>query len=53
MPAEGVLPQLFLSEPAGRFALGHVFSGNKGFVERPEPTKVLAIGAATLPMTTG
>jgi len=33
MPAEGVLPQLFLSEPAGRFALGHVFSGNKAFVE--------------------
>lgn len=33
MPTEGVLPQLFLSEPAGRFALGHVFSGGKGFVE--------------------
>jgi len=30
---QGVLPQLFLSEPAGRFALGHVFSGTKGFVE--------------------
>lgn len=32
MPTEGVLPQLFLSEPAGRFALGHVFSGGRGFV---------------------
>ena len=33
MPAEGVVPQLFLSEPAGRFALGHVFSGGQGFAE--------------------
>ena len=33
MPTQGVLPQLFLSEPAGRFALGHVFSGGKAFVE--------------------
>ena len=33
MPTEGVLPQLFLSEPAGRFALGHVFSGGKDLVE--------------------
>lgn len=31
MPSKGMLPQLFLSEPAGRFALGHVFSSSQGF----------------------
>ena len=31
MPKDGLLPQLFFSEPAGRFALGHVFSLAEGF----------------------
>ena len=33
MPVEGLLPQLFFSEPAGRFALGHVFSLAEGFAD--------------------
>lgn len=31
MPTKRILRQLFLSEPVGRFALGHVFSSQHGF----------------------
>jgi hypothetical protein len=34
MPTKGLLSQLFLSEPAGRFALGHVFSSGQG-IDKP------------------